>query len=99
MRKNNINNVTSKSIKLIVWANDYKFGTKKWNIVNDNSETNYDAENEITYNTDVLNSGLSDYNDVYILVRGDITVTTAPEAQVAFKSCAPITKCITNLIK
>ena len=77
-------------------ANDYKFGTRKWNIVNDNSETNHDAANEIAYNTEVLNSGLCDYNDVYILVRGDITVATAPEAQVAFEICAPFTKCITK---
>ena len=30
------------------------------------------------------------------LVRGDITVTAASETQVAFKNCAPFTKCITK---
>ena len=51
---------------------------KKWNIVNDNSKANYDATIEITYNTEILKSNLCDYNDAYILVRGDITVTSSP---------------------
>ena len=36
-------------------ANDSKFVTKKWNIVNDNSKANFERGNEITYNTEVLN--------------------------------------------
>ena len=28
-------------------ANDSKFTTRKWNIVNDNSKLNYDAANEL----------------------------------------------------
>ena len=36
-------------------------------------------------------------NDVYILVRGDITVVAAPATQLAFKNCAPFTKCITKV--
>ena len=80
-------------------ANDSKFVRRKWNIVNDNSKANYNAGNEITYNIEVLKSNLRDYNDAYILVRGDITVTAAPETQVSFKNCALFTKCITNLIE
>ena len=30
------------------------------------------------------------------LVRSDITVAAAPPTQVAFKNCAPFTKCITK---
>ena len=77
-------------------ANDSKFVTRKWNIVNDNSKTNYVEGNGITYNREVLKSNLCDYNDAYILVTGDITVTAAPQTQVAFKNCAPFTKCITK---
>ena len=55
-------------------ANDSKFVTRKWNIVNDNSKTSYDAANEIIYNTEVLKSSLCDYNDAYISIRGYITV-------------------------
>ena len=48
-------------------------------------------------NTEILNSNLSDYNDAYILVTGDTTVVVATATQVAFKSCAPFTKCITKI--
>ena len=37
--------------------------TRKWNIANDQSNVNYDVRNEIIYNTGVLKSNLSDYND------------------------------------
>ena len=60
-------------------ANDSKFVTKQWNIVNDNSESNYGAGKEIIYNTYVLKSSLSDYNDAYILVSGNSTVRAALE--------------------
>ena len=87
-----------KTLNLLNEASDSKFVTRKWNIndINDNSKTNYDAANEITYNTEVSKSSLCDYNDAYILVRGDITVAAAPAAPVAFKNCAPFTKCITK---
>ena len=49
-------------------ANDCKFVTREWNIVNYNSNTNFNAVNEITYNTEVLKSNLCDYNNDYILV-------------------------------
>ena len=32
-----------------------------------------------------------------MLVTGDITVTAAGVTQVAFKSCAPLTKCIAKI--
>ena len=47
--------------------------------------------------TEVLKSNLCDYNDVYILVRGDITVGASPQIQVIFKYCPPFTKCITKI--
>ena len=78
-------------------ANDSKFVTRKWNIVNDNSEASYSAANDITYNAEVLKSSLCNYNDGYILVTGAITVTTAPVTQVSIKNCAPFTKCITKI--
>ena len=40
---------------------------------------------------------LYDYKDAYIFVRGDITVTAAPETLVVFKNCARCTKCITKI--
>ena len=52
--------------------------TRKWNIVNDNSNSNYAAANEVTYNTEISKSNLCDYNDGCILVTGHITVVAAP---------------------
>ena len=86
-----------KVLNLLKDANDSKFVTEKWNIINDNSKTNYDASNEIAYNTEILISNLCHYSDAYILVIGDITVTAAPATQVAFKHCAPFTKTITKI--
>ena len=63
-----------KIINLLNEANDSKFSTRKWNIVHDNSKANYGVGNEIIYNVEVLKSNLCDYNDAYILVRGDITI-------------------------
>ena len=86
-----------KMLSLLNEANDSKFLTRKLNIGNDNSKSNYDASNEFTYNTEILKSNLCDYNDAYILVRGAITVVAAPATQVAFKDCAPFSKCITKI--
>ena len=97
MLQNNIIMKHKKILNLLNDANDSKFVTGKWNTVNDNSKANYDGGNEIPHNTEVLKSNLWDYNDAYILVRGDITVRAAPEIQVAFKNCAPFTTCITKI--
>ena len=78
-------------------ANNSRFVIRKWNIVNDNSKSNYAAANKITYNMEVLKSNLGDYSDAYILVRGDITIIGHQATQVAFKSSAPFTKCIIKI--
>ena len=86
-----------KILNLLNEASDSKFVTRKWNIVNDNAYANYGVGNEIIYNTEVSKPNLCDYNYAYNLVRGDITVITVPATQVAFKNCAPYTKCITKI--
>ena len=77
-------------------ANDSKFAKRKWNIAIDNSKANYDVVNEITYNTEVLKSN-RDCNDAYILLRGNVTIIGHQVTQVAFKNCAPFTKCVTKI--
>ena len=52
-----------KILNLLNDANDSKFVTRKWNIVNGNSNSNYAAANEISYNTEILKYNLCDYND------------------------------------
>ena len=61
-----------KILNLLNEASDSKFVTRKWNIVNDQSNANYDVGNEIIYNTEVLKSNLCDYSDAYILVIDNI---------------------------
>ena len=70
-----------KILNLLNRTNDSKFVTRKWNIVNDQSNANYDVGNEIIYNAEVLKFNLCDYNDAYILVKGNITATAAPTSQ------------------
>ena len=54
-----------KILNLLNEANNSKFVTRKWNIVNENSTTKYGVGSEIIYNAEVLKSNLCDYNDVY----------------------------------
>ena len=67
--------------------------SRKWNIFDDQSNANYDAGNEIIYNTEVIH----DYNDAYILVRGNSMIAGDIAAWVAFKNCAWFIKCITKI--
>ena len=80
-----------KILNLLNKASDSKFVTRKWSTVNDNSNADYGVGNEIIYKTEVLKSNICDYNDNYILVRGH------QATQVAFKSCALFTSCITKI--
>ena len=45
-------------LKLLKQVNDSKFVTRKWNIINDQLNANYDVGNEIICNTEVLKSNL-----------------------------------------
>ena len=85
-----------KVLNLLNQPNNCKFVTKKCNIFNNIRKANYNAGNEIAYNTEILKFKLCDYNDVYFLVKSDITVTVASETQLSFKNCAPFIKCISH---
>ena len=76
-------------------AKDSKFVTSKLNIVNDQSDANYDIGNEIIYSTQVLKSKFSDYSNAYILVAGDITVIAHAATQVASRNYATFIEFIT----
>ena len=83
--------------KLLTLSNessDSNFLKRKWNIVNDQSNANYDVRNEIIFNTEVLKSNFCDYNSAYILVIGNITIIGHQVTQVA--NCAPFIKYITK---
>ena len=62
--------------------------TRKWNIVNDQSSKNHDVGNKIIYKTGVLKFNFYNYNDTYIVVRGNVMVAGNIAARVALKKCA-----------
>ena len=82
-----------------------KFATKKWYIIDSESNGNYSHHNPIKFLTKSIESSLCDYSDAYVLVTWNITVTRtiaaagdktlqrkeplAAATQVAFKNCAP----------
>ena len=79
-----------------------KFATRKWNVINNQNNTDYGDGDEngttIKFETKVIKSNLCDYSDAYILVTGDITATGGDaNTKVAFKNCAPFTKCVTHI--
>ena len=51
-----------------------RFATKKWIEVYDQSEKSYNFNKEIRIKTPILRSDLCDFSDVYIAVKGDITL-------------------------
>ena len=94
----------SKGCKLLGDADNEssKFTTRKWYVINDQNNTDYDEGNQdcgtVKFETKVIKSNLCDYSDTYILVTGTITATgDDANTRVAFKNCAPFTKCITHI--
>ena len=84
-----------------------KFATKKWYIIDSESNGNYSQNDEIKFLTRSIESSFYDYSDTYILVRKNILVKRRDDAdtadialcaitQVAFKNCTPFEKCRTN---
>ena len=88
-----------KILNLLNEAINSKFMTRRWNIINDQSNPNYCVGNEIISNTEVLKSNLCDYSDAYILVRADIAAVAVHVTQVAFIKCAPFAKCIPKMME
>ena len=65
------------------------------NLLNEASDSKFEnIVNDQSANTKVLKSNFYDYNDAYILLRCYITVAAVHATKVAFKSFAPLTKCI-----
>ena len=85
-----------------------KFKTKKWVEIKDESRGGYTTGSDIKFKTTMLRSGLCDYADAYILVKGAITIPGAGDDTawrradeinkgVIFKNCAPFTNCISKI--
>ena len=79
-----------------------KFATRKWYIINDQNNGQYGRGNEydptIEFETKVIKPNLCDYSDAYILMTGDIKIAdVAADTKVAFKKCAPFTRCVIHV--
>ena len=83
-----------------------KFRTRNWAEINDDIKRVYSPDKLIGFKMTMLRSNLCDYSDVYILIKGTITVNntagqgaaaTNTNKKVIFKTCAPFTNCITNI--
>ena len=82
----------------------FKFKTKKWVKINDESRRTYNADNQIRFKTSMFRSSLWDYSDAYILGKETITVAERTAAsqnnankKVLFKNCALFTNCISRI--
>ena len=83
-----------------------KFRTRNWVEINDESRGAYNVNSQIKFKTPMLKSSLCENSDVYILVKGTISVnnTAAGGAtanninkKIIFKNCAPFTNCISEI--
>ena len=84
----------------------YKFRTRNWVEINDESRGAYNVNSQIKFKTTMLKSTLCDYSDAYILVKETISVNNTAAAgaavnnnnkKVIFKNCAPFTNCISEI--
>ena len=60
-----------------------KFRTKNWVEIIDESKESHSANSNIRFKTTMLRSNLCDYANVYILLKGKITVTGAEDDDAA----------------
>ena len=90
-----------------VSSQPFKFRTKNWIEINDESRGTYTG-NSIKYKTTILRSNLCNFSDAYILVKGTIKITGAGDNAAArqldernkgvmFKNCAPFVKCTSRI--
>ena len=83
-----------------------KFRTKNWVEIDDDIRGAYSPNKQIRFKTLMLRSSLCDYSDVYILVKGNMSVNNIAAAgadanntnkNVIFKNCALFTSCISEV--
>ena len=97
MENQKINNLLDK-----IDTDSKHFATKKWYIINDENNTNYEVNKDtgadnpdtIKYDTRVLKPNLCDYAEAYIFI--DVTIRAAAanaNTRLALKNCALFTKC------
>ena len=83
-----------------------RFTNKTWIEVHDKSEGGNNTNKQIRFQVSMLQSDLCDYSDVYIVVKGTITVQTENNRaidgyhrNIILKNNAPFINCISKTIK
>ena len=81
-----------------------QFRTKNWVEINDNSRGTCSTGSYFEFKISVIKSSLCDYSDVYILVRGTMTVSNTGTAanpnsrkNIIIKNCGKFTDCISEI--
>ena len=78
----------------------WRFATKRWIEVYDQSVKNYNVNKEIRIKTPMLRSDLCDFSDAYIVMKEIIAVTDPDNAKrnkaVAFKNNTSFINCISK---
>ena len=79
----------------------FRFITKKWIEVHDQSRESYNFNKQIRFKISMLQSDLCDYIYAYIVVKRTITVADpdnyAYDRKLAFKNNAPFISCISKI--
>ena len=86
----------------------FKFRTKNWIEISDDSKRTYKINSQIKFKTTMLKSSLCDYSDAHLLVKVRITITRAGDDAWArqadrenkgaiFKNWASFTNCIIEI--
>ena len=98
-----VNHTTKKIInssihQLVKWFKQWRVQIcyKKWYAIDSQpTKGKYKQGDTIEFETESIKSSLCDYSDAFILVTGNITVTSSNDTNVAYKNCAPFSTCKT----
>ena len=75
-----------------------RLATKKWYVIGiRTTKVKYKQGNTIKFETETIKSNLCDYSDVFILVKGNITLNSDINTHIAFKNCAPFSTCTAKI--
>ena len=78
--------------------NNKRFETRKWYIINDQSNGQYGKDTTVKFNTEVIKSNLCDFGDAYILVTGNVKIEGGAEnTLICFKGSSPFTTSVIHL--
>ena len=71
---------------------------KKWYVIDSQTaKGRYNQNNSIKFDTETIESSLSDYSHVFNLVTGDVAITADNDTDVALKNCTPFSPCKTEI--